>query len=388
MKNVAMICFKYPPVYSGYGKQLKIVNEELINNHKDVKLTILTAYTDSVVEKKENINIISLLGEKGEDHKTIYPFSFRVLIWLVLNKNSFDFIHCIKAGPEAVFAYFGSIMVNKKLIIKITQQELSDLEIESVKGLRKINRLIRQKIIKKANIFIAISSEIENMLKIKTKKNSLILNIPNGVDTSKYNVPSAETKMKFRKELLIQDNEVVLLFAGAVNKRKGIFDLLTALSLYDNEVKLKLIVCGPILEELDFFEKIELLNNSNKFLNIEYRGLVENVDQYMKATDIFVLPSYSEGLPNVMLEAGATGLPLIGTNIGGINDIVLDNTNGYIIDKGDYKDLNEKITSLVNNKELREKMGRFSREIIDTNFSLKKVSNEYHNLYESILKKE
>src|SRR5699024_5943717 len=139
--------------------------------------------------------------------------------------------------------------------------ELSDRELEGSSGLNLINKKVRHRLIGTADIFIAISDEIENSLKKYTSKDSEIIRIPNGVDTEKYYPPSNNhKKQKIRKYLNIPQNETVLLYVVAINNRKGVHDLLDALCMLDTNEKVRCILCVPILEDINFYERIKEIN--------------------------------------------------------------------------------------------------------------------------------
>lgn len=384
MNLIVLVSFKYPSVYSGYGKQLQLVTEDIIKKNKDTEIVVLTGYNESIASSKDKLKVISLLNRKNDNNsKSVFPFSVEVIKWLIRNKDNYNVIHCVKAGPEAIACNLVSKVLRKPLIVKVAQDEMSDREITSTQGLKRLNRLIRHKLLKSVNIFIAISEEIENNLKTRVSQNTHIARIPNGVDTDKFHPVLEDEKKEIRTKLQIPINETVLLYVGAINKRKGIIDLLDALELYDSKHSLKVIICGPTLENINFEERVKNISHS-KNIQIDYRGNVKNVQDYMKMADMFILPSYSEGLPNVLLEAGSTGLPLVATDIGGSRDIVVNNKNGYIVKTNDPIGLNDKISILSENKELRKVMGKSSREIIQNSFALNKVSEAYIKLYKEL----
>lgn len=386
MVRVALVSFKYPPVYSGYGKQLKLVTEGITKMDSEISFTLLTAYEESLMSNAPDIKIKSLLEkEDDKNSKSIYPFARKVFKWLIFNSKNFDIIHCVKAGPEALACQLASNILNKPLVIKVAQDELSDREIDSVKGIKKNIRKFRQKRLSKVNNYIAISDEIEENLLRRVKPGTNIFRIPNGVDSNRFSPLIYENKHKMRSKLKISTEEIALLYIGAINSRKGIVDLLDALELYESKIKLKAILCGPILEEIDFEKRIALISKKEN-VSIDYRGSVSNVDEFMQASDIFILPSYSEGLPNVLLEAASTGLPLITTDIGGSRDIVDDGINGFIVSLNSPEKIQEKIAQLSENEVLRSEFGRMSREKIKNYFSIDIVRAKYSNLYHTLVK--
>lgn len=386
MKKIALVCFKFPPVYSGYGKQLQLVTEDILRKHNDVTIEVLTAYSESESSSGERLNVNSLLKKENDSNsKSIFPFSIEVGKWLIRNRHTYDVIHCVKAGPEAITCHIIGKWLKKPVIVKVAQDELSDQEINSVNGLKRKTRLFRQRLLKNVDYFIAISDEIDSNLKKRIGENTKILRIPNGVDTiSKYTPASSAEKKGLRNKLSLPESEVVMLYIGAVNKRKGIHNLLDALQLSSLDKKMKVVICGPILEDIGFEETIEKINQNMASVSVDYRGKVSNVEEYMKASDLFILPSYSEGLPNVLLEAGASGLPLITTDIGGSRDIVVDGENGLVVNLNSPSEINEAFATLVHDADLRKTMGLASRNRVSTLFSLEKVSEAYYKLYKEL----
>lgn len=158
-KNIAIICFKYPPEYSGYGKQLKSVITEMKKYHHNFKLMLLTAYKSSKMEENEFLKVIPLGCEKIKNEGIIfYIFCLRTFLWLIFNSKHYSIIHCIKAGPEAIVANIASKIFHKPLIVKVAQDELSEIELKNAKGLKKLLRRIRHMMLKNVDYFVAISS--------------------------------------------------------------------------------------------------------------------------------------------------------------------------------------------------------------------------------------
>lgn len=385
-KQIVLVCFKYPPIYSGYGKQLKLITENILKNSDDIEITLLTGYKESVESSLEKLNIIPLLSEYDNNSKSVFPFAKKVFQWLKSNRKNYSVIHCVKAGPEAMACNLISKLYKKPLIVKVAQDELSDKELYSNKKIKFIFRLIRQKYLSTSNYFIAISEEIKSNLDKRIGKNTKIISIPNGVDIREFAPVELLKKTMLRKKLNIEKQETVLLYVGAINRRKGVYDLLNSFEHFQSISPFRLIMCGPVLEDRNFFEIINSLNKKKKFI-VDYRGKVSNVNEYMNASDIFILPSYSEGLPNVLLEASASGLAVITTDIGGSRDIVLDGVTGYIVPTNSPLEIADRISSLNENKELMIKMGKEARRDVVKRFSVDNVTAKYINIYRELSNK-
>lgn len=382
-QNIVIVCFKYPPVYSGYGKQLESVTEKLLEKNRDIHITLLTAYPASK-ENRENFKVVPLLSSYKDSNDDVYPFAIKALSWLFENRKQYSAIHCVKAGPEAIVSNIVSKILRKPLVVKVAQDEVSARELEGVHGLKRLSRKSRHWLLKSSNYFVAISNEINEDLQELVKDNQKIIEIPNGVNHEVFHPIDEEQKLHQRAKMNIDKDEIILLYAGALNRRKGTGDLLYALESLETDTPFRCILCGPILENEDeYLRKIEHINQSSN-IQIEYRGSVSNTNEYMQVADIFILPSYSEGLPNVLLEAASTGLPLITTDIGGSRDIVETDHNGYVVETNAPDQIASRLKQLIEDKTLRETFGENSRELILNKYSLEMVSNQYIALYKSL----
>lgn len=386
MSRVALICFKYPPEYSGYGKQLKSVITKINNIDRNTSFTLLTGHESTKSKETEYLTVVPL-GTKTNVSNSMrfYIFCLRTFGWLLVNSNKYDIIHCIKAGPEAVVGNLVSKVMNKRLIIKVAQDELSDREITNISGIKFSLRKTRHFLLKSSDNFIAISEEIEGSLLKRVSKKTNIIRIPNGVDTDyKFILSNDEVKTRLRSSLKLPKNDILVLFAGAINRRKGIYDLLESLKNIKVNNNFSLVICGPILEDNGFYNMIKEINVSSQKAQVIYKGKVNNIDEYMKASDIFVLPSYSEGLPNVLLEAAACGLALVSSDIGGSRDIVIDSVNGKIVQTGKPDLLANVLSEIIDNKELRNAYGQMARKLVVSKYSLGQVAESYIDLYKRL----
>ncbi len=206
----------------------------------------------------------------------------------------------------------------------------------------------------------------ENNFVKKTKLKVLSNGSTNGVDTVIFDPIQLDSKKNLRLFYKIEDDAFVFLFVGRIAKEKGIEELvlsLVNLTKQYPENKIKLLLIGtferqhgslPIQTEL-FIEK---------HLDIITLGRFDDVRPFYKLSDVFVLPSYREGFPNSVLEAGAMGLPSIVTDINGCNEIITNNSNGYIVPVQDEKALYLAMEEMLLQSEKLEKMGNISREII------------------------
>lgn len=155
-----------------------------------------------------------------------------------------------------------------------------------------------------------------------------------------------------RKELSVSSDEKVIMYIGRLSPEKGIDVLIKAFSIIKEEIKnTKLIIVGDGAEKGKLMELCKRLNllDSIKFV----KPIPNNkVPSFLAATDIIVLPSYSEGSPKILVEAMMMGKPIVATNIPGINDIVKNKEEALLVKPGDPVALAEAIKTLLNDKDL------------------------------------
>lgn len=161
---------------------------------------------------------------------------------------------------------------------------------------------------------------------------------------------------------------VRVLFLGILGRRKGIYDLLPAFkrSLLKTP-DMRLLVGG----NGEVPETMEAIQAQNLSAAVDMLGWVagDAKERLLSMADIFVLPSYNEGLPISLLEAMAYGVPVISTRVGGIPELVRDEIDGFLIEAGDQRALEDCLDRLATNGELRRRMGEAARERVAARFS-------------------
>lgn len=212
---------------------------------------------------------------------------------------------------------------------------------------------------------IAISEHVRNLLVSRGVRPDKVATIMTAI-----NLPEAVQSSSLRKELGLSDDDIVIGSVGHMREKKGHAELIAAvIPLLRVRPQLHLIIAGrgePLLTRLKETIKAEGLDN-----RIHLLGQREDIVNVLCAFDIFALATQNEALGTSYIEAGALGLPLIGTNIGGVPEIIDHNKNGFLVEINDENQLREALRMLVDNRELRIKMGRAAQNKIqnDIRFS-------------------
>ena len=173
-----------------------------------------------------------------------------------------------------------------------------------------------------------------------------------------------------------EHSEFVFLTAGRLSDQKNQKLLIDAFhELLSEQVHAKLIILGDGPNKECLNQQVKQLGLEN---DVSLLGNVDNIEEYMARVDVFILSSLYEGLPLVLLEAMAAGLPIISTDVGGVKDIVTD--NGILVPSMDVKELKLAMQKIMEEKKMREKFAAKSYEHV-LEYNSPNIANQYTELY-------
>jgi glycosyltransferase involved in cell wall biosynthesis len=220
---------------------------------------------------------------------------------------------------------------------------------------------------------IAVSPSIKSTLS-KWRVNNVIT-ILNAVD--KNELPGRIGGTVLRRNLGISESNIVIGTVGRLSPEKGHKLLLKAISkIKHNGVKLLIVGDGPLFDELK-----KLCSDLRLNTTVLFCGYDQYIKDYYEALDLLVLPSLKEGLPNVVLEAMAFGVPVISTDVGGVREIIIDNENGWIIQAGSVQSIADKVQEVLADKPRLNVMKDNILATISTKFCADKRAEEIINVY-------
>ena len=186
--------------------------------------------------------------------------------------------------------------------------------------------------------------------------------ISNWIDLELYSFNDEQAKNKY--------NGLTILFMGWMHTDKGVYDIFDAIAqLPIFKEKVKFVFLGDGLAKNDL---MRISKSWSHLFEFEFPGWVYGKEKinYIYNSDIFLLPSYSEGLPNSLMEAMACGIPSIATKIGSIPDLIISNKTGLLIDAGNTKNLSKALSLLILDSKLRKELGNNGKERIKKNHSI------------------
>lgn len=212
----------------------------------------------------------------------------------------------------------------------------------------------------------------------------------NGIDLDYFSPSFFDNNVRktVRKELGFSDNNIVFCFVGRMVKDKGIVELVEAFKNLQksNQSSIKLLLVGPHRHNDDPLPSA-ILEEIQTNRGIQYIGLQKDVRQYLFSSDVFVFPSYREGLPNAVMQACAMHLPCIVSDISGCNELVINNVNGLLIKSKDIKCLEESMARFIQNPELIKSLSIKSRQVIAEKYEQKQFWENLQNEYQRLLEK-
>jgi len=233
-------------------------------------------------------------------------------------------------------------------------------------------RLMLKITLKNAAALIALTEDMKK--EIQKTYNKKIFVIPNGIDLIKFENISKKNRLPY-------NDKNIILFVGRLHPVKGVKYLIEAMRIIkDKDSYTELIIIGDGEEKKKLQNVVKKIGLSN---TITFMGEIPNrkVSKYMTASDILVLPSLSEGFPNVILEAMASGIPIVATGVGGVPEIMEDGVNGFLVEPGDPTQIAQKVLFLLNNKKTMKMISDNNKKLVNQFYNWKKITLQLENVY-------
>jgi N-acetyl-alpha-D-glucosaminyl L-malate synthase BshA len=336
----------FPPHLGGISSYTYLLSKELINRGDEVY--VLT-YPHKNIRDIEGIPVftaptLNIKGFRG----FIFSISATFKLLRMIRKYEIDLIHAHYVMPPGLIAVICSMISGTKTAITIHG---SDIFVLAGKPL--LRSMIKFILKKSDYVFVVSDSLKDNVLKLGVEgiENKLSITY-NAVDVEKFRPDQTST---FKEEMKIDPQKPVVLFVGNLVWQKGVEYLIRAKEFLSEDAEIIIVGDGPMSEELKAIVEFENIEG------ITFTGARTDVEKIMPAADVFVLPSLSEGRPTVLLEAMASGKPVVATNVGGIPEIVNDKI-GILINPEDPVGLAEAVDKILQDRKLQEKMSKAARE--------------------------
>ena len=381
-KNKILMLGPLPPTVGGITTFIRGVTESELNKKYTLVLYGTERPTFGLVREVDDYTLMFRIGLMCLIKAAMTTISHILKFPLVLIMERPDIVHIHTASywsfwENAIYGVISKLFC-RKVIIHIH----GGMFYKFYKDSNIFVRFLIRKVLKTPDRIIVLSSRWKNLfmdiLDTRVHTEDRIIVLENFVVFSRF----AHVMRKFD----VSDGTINVLFVGGVGARaKGLYDVLKVIPIVVKECKnisFSLVACGNI-NKPNFVGSKEIYISHTKFL--DYVSGDRKIKVFTSA-DIFVLPSYFEGLPITILEAMASGLPVIATSVGSIPEVVEEGRNGFLIQVGDCHALAEKILLLARDNKLRQEIATNNMDKIRKRYDRTLVMQKLGYLYDQLLR--
>jgi glycosyltransferase involved in cell wall biosynthesis len=397
--SICILTETFHPVVGGGETQALALAEGL--TRRGFAVHVVTRRSDPSLERSERVGPVRVhrLPPAGSGQLKKWGLVFTGLLALVRLRRRHELVFVSGFRILGIPAVLASRLFAKPCILKA--DSLGEFSGEFFhRGLRQLGLpasfwpfrallALRNRLLRRCDRFVAVSSAIEEELRVQGVQPESIERIPNGVDVSRFSPVDPEQKESLRDRLQIPRAARTAIFTGRLVSYKGLPLLLQVweeIQRRHSSARLLLVGSGGL--DVDNCEMALRSYVESKGLqqSVHFAGAVENVDEYLQASDVFVFPTEQEAFGISVVEAMACGLPVISTPVGGLADIVTGGENGVCVAVGSYDQLLSALDSLLSDPTLADALGREGRRAAEERFALEAVLDRSVDLFESALR--
>jgi glycosyltransferase involved in cell wall biosynthesis len=374
--KILMVSPQYKPIVGGYERAAERLSVALVERGHSV----------TVASERRSLDWARREMENGVEVRRWFCMyrpklhivtSLAALFWFLLRKGrGFQIWHVHQYGLHAALAVVMSKVLRRPVILKLTSSNQQGISRTLSQG--RFPRLVTALHIRVSAI-VALTRETAAEAEAFGIPASRIAVLGNGVDTQTYRPRSAAQRLALRRELgLVAPH--CLVSVGRLARAKNVAGLLTAWSLAAPRLgdgwQLVIVGDGPLQATL--LEQCVALGLSD---SVRWAGYQSNISDWIGAADAYVMASDSEGLSNSMLEAMATGLAVLTTQVSGTVELVAEPGCGCVVPVGDMAGLAEAIVTCAADPRKRVSMGQNGRALIKKRFAINSIAAAYEGLY-------
>lgn len=378
--KVLMINYEFPPIGGGGGTTTRFLAKYMARLGVDVNILTSKPGKEDVVDHPEGYRLYYVGRTKNKLSGTHIPelviFALTIIYYskIVLKQIQPDLIHCFFTLPSGSCGLYCKKIYKIPYIISALGADVPGFNIGDwrLDIYHTLTRFLSKAIWNNSSHIIANGNSLKETCKRFSPEQEIEI-ISNGVDTELF-YPD--------KNKHLGTNEVQLLFISRLMPQKGIDILIKACNVLNTKgiTNYKLTIVGEGHLKGLMFSLIDKFNLKEKINFLGWKDLEELPEIYRRA-DIFILPSVMEGMSSVVLQAMASGLPIVASRVKGFEEVVEENINGLFAEYNNPNQFAEAIEKLIKSPELREKMSKQSIEK-SKQFSWKNIAKKYLEFYE------
>lgn len=307
-----------------------------------------------------------------------YDLTLASKIAEVAARENLDIIHAHYALPHAVCAYLAKQMLKRDIGIVTTLHGTDITVLGYDPSLKDLIRFAIEASDRVTAVSTALAGETYDLIKPEKK----IETIYNFIDERVYLKKNTES---IKKKHGILPDEKVVIHVSNFRKVKRVKDVIRVFRNIAAKTKAKLLLVGDGPEKCVAWQLVEKYGLQDQVLLL---GNQDRVEELYSISDLKLLLSEKESFGLVLLEAMACGVPCIGTNIGGIPEVIKDQVSGFLVNVGDIQAASEKALTILEDKQLSKRLTEQAMKMVKTEFSSQKIVSEYERIYAELAEPE
>lgn len=317
----------------------------------------------------------SLTGQLG--------FILRARQWIRQNAPRFDVMHGLQGFEPTLAPAFEAQKRGLPAVVKLAAHRADLSDKNNWRTWLGVHRRRRRKAMQLAGV-IAISREIERELLSYGFPASKIARIPNGVDTDQFLPVTQDQRSEIRRQLGWRDMPTILFVGGMVRRKRPHLLVEAVAVLHRQGISVQLAMVGPGHDAAYVSEMKQRAAQLGVTELVIWPGFTTNIAPAYQASDVFSLPSSNEGMANAVLEASASGIPVVVTPASGMADLVEEGVTGVVTEPGPEA-LAEALRAIVESSARRDEMGAAGRAFVMERFSAEAVLDAHERLFRRIM---
>ena len=343
----------FPPHTGGVSSYTYLLSKQITKRGDEVY--ILTYPHGKLMDKNLKYSKKDLNGIKIDTSPTLNIKGLRGIVFTLtgifkllsmVKKYNIDLIHAHYIMPPGLIAVIAGKITKTPVVLTIHGSDIFILGRKSI-----LKPVIKFVLRNSSQIFVVSEAVKKEVLKIENVEQKTKITW-NAVDLERFN---PKNKSLFKEELGLEDDKPIILFVGNLVPQKGVKYLIKAKKYIKTDSYLLIVGSGPLLRELKAIVENEDLKD------VIFIGSRDDVEMIMPQSDVVVLPSISESFGIVILEAMASGVPVVATNVGGIPEIVTNDV-GIVVEPRDPRAIANSVDHILSNPQLKREFGIKARE--------------------------
>ena len=394
--RVVVLTDTFYPIVGGGETHARILSNKL--NEQGICSFVITGRTSSSLAQHEVIDSIPVNRVGLPDRKRLGKYLAMVpaFIKLYQTRRAYDVIYVCGLRTLGVVGVLAAKAFEKVCVLRsescgeLDGSFIANHQAKSavVKILAQLYVRSRNAILRLADAYVCISEAIEDEYRRCGVLESKLTRIPNGLDVTHF-VPADEKRRKLlRTQLDLPRESTIWCYSGKLNKGKGLDVLLRAWRrVVEHHVDAHLVLIGA--------GDNQILSQENEIRNyikahgleeaVTITGYVDNVSDYLRAANFFILPSESEGLPLSLIEAMSCGLTCAATRISGVLDVLSDGIDGHLMEPGNEDSIYRTIVARMRDTADSERMGKAARRTAVERFDIARVASDHARLFRRMI---